>query len=246
MRVSVEILDLIFGFLIPHREALIACSKDQVLSPIVKRHLFYHVIVHLGSRYEKADSMYAFEPDCLSNLLSEDPRILNHIRILQIRFQDDPLLCMRKIKLELDTFAETLIKFPVLECMILTSRRNSDWCFLSEAFRDALENRLSLPTAMEVHFASEIVLDLNCKNDLVLSGYLGASAPGQFQSLQQFIPLDPITRLKPYPLHYWAKSHIKELRSLRCVAPLAGGLSELLEVCSGTLNILDIGFERKV
>lgn len=79
MQVSVEILDLIFGFLIPHRKALIACSKDQVLSPFVKRHLFYHIIVHLGARYKKADSMYAFEPDRLSNLLSEDPRILNHI-----------------------------------------------------------------------------------------------------------------------------------------------------------------------
>ena len=246
MRVSLEILDLIFGFLIPHREALVACSKDQVLFPIVKRHLFYHVIVHLGSRYEKADSMYAFEPDRLSNLLSEDPRILNHIRILQIRFQGNPLLCIRTLKMELDTFAETLIKFPVLECIILTSPRNSDWCFLSEAFRDALENCLSLPTVMEVHFANEIVLDLNCKNNLVLSGYLGASTPGQFRSLQQFIPLDPITRLKPDPLHCWAKSHVKELRSLRCVAPVAGGLSELLGVCSGTLNKLDIEIERKV
>jgi hypothetical protein len=42
-----------------------------------------------------------------------------------------------------------------------------------------------------VHFAKEIVLDLNFKNNLVLSGYLGASTPGQFRSVQQFIPLDP-------------------------------------------------------
>jgi hypothetical protein len=135
--------------------------------------------------------------------------------------------------------------FPLLECIILMSPRDSDWCFLSEVFRDALENRLSLPTVMEVHFAHEIILDFNCKNNLELSGYLGASTPGQFRSLQQFIPLDPMFRLKPFPLHRWAKSHIKELRSLRCVAPVAGRFSEWLGVCSGTLNELDIEIERK-
>ncbi len=245
MRVSLEILDLILGFLIPHRETLIACSKDQVLFPIVKRHLYYHVIVHFGSNNRRADTNYAFKPDRLSKLLSEDPRILNYVKILQVQFKGDPLLCMRTFKLELDKFAKTLVKFPVLECIIITSPGDSDWCFLSEAFQDALENRLSLPTVMEVHFlhfADEILPDLNCKNNLALSGYF--STPGQFRSLQQFLPLDPFYRLKPYPLHRWAKSHIKELRSLRCVAPVGGGLAELLEVCSGTLNELDIDFEN--
>ena len=80
MQLSVEILEHIFSFLISHRETLVACSKDPILSPIVERYLYHHVVVQLIGTSD-------FEPGHLSKLISENPRILYHVRILEIRVE---------------------------------------------------------------------------------------------------------------------------------------------------------------
>jgi len=49
MRFAVEILDLIFSFLSSDHRTLLACMKDPILSPIVKRHL-YLIIVYVGPK----------------------------------------------------------------------------------------------------------------------------------------------------------------------------------------------------
>ncbi len=150
IQLSVEILDHIFSFLVSHRETLITCSKDRVLSPIVERHLYYHVIVHFGHETTD-DSNYAFKPDCLSKLISKNPRILYYVRILQIRveFKDCPRRKHPYMKL-LDEFANTLLMFPVLECIILTYSMDYDMEF-PDVFQAALVDRLSCPTVKELH-----------------------------------------------------------------------------------------------
>jgi len=189
MRLSVEILDLIFSFLVSHRESLIACSKEPVLSPIVGRHLYYHVIVRIGKRL--TNSNCAFEPEHLSKLVSENPRILNYVRILQI--ESDFSFPQRKYTLQrLHEFAKTLLMFPLLECIMLTSE-NRVWHW-SDAFRAALEDRLNLPTVKEIHFVGGkdfpfSLLDA-CKHvkNLSLSGRFTKgrfcdSTPSQLKSL---------------------------------------------------------------
>ena len=110
-----------------------------------------------------------------------------------------------------------------------------------------MENRLRLPTLTELHFANQIVLDLNHK-DTLLSGYFSASNSNQFHSLQLSIPVDNYYGPTMPALHDWATSHIQRLRSLRCRVPVGGGLSEWLRECSGTSEKLDIDFDthRKV
>jgi hypothetical protein len=240
MRLSVEILDHIFSFLVPHRKTLIACSKDSLLSPIVERHLYYHVIVHFGKRSSDAD--YAFEPDDLSRLVCENPRILCYVRILEIQVEGSR---------HLDGFADTLPRFSVLECVVLTPTNHNNWCDWSYVFRAALEDRLSLPTVKEVHFRGFATIPIslfdNLKNVKNLS-LSGSSDVDRYRSsastLLQLESLRLSTQFNPQgsSLLAWIKLHIKELRSLKCVFYL-GQLSELLGGCSGTLNNLDIDFE---
>jgi len=71
MQLSVEILDRVFGFLVWHREALYACSKDPILFPIVERHLYYDVIVQIAG----IPNCNTFGSDQLSRLVSENPCI---------------------------------------------------------------------------------------------------------------------------------------------------------------------------
>jgi hypothetical protein len=239
MQLSVEILDHIFGFLVSHRETLIACSKDPVLSPIIERHLYYHLNVHFGKRRSDADD--AFERDDLSKLVSENPRILCYVRILELQVVSPRLL---------DGFADTLLKFPALECVVLNPTYEHNWCEWSDVFRAALEDRLSLPTVKEVHIQDFAILPIslldglkNVKN-LSLPGssfverfHASGSTLPQLESLRLSIRFISTTLLP------WIKLHIKELQSLKCKF-FMGQLSELLRVCSGTLNTLDVDFEH--
>ena len=250
MQFSAEILDHIFSFLISHRETLIACSKDPILSPIVERHLYYHVVVQIIGNPPN----YAFEPDHLSKLVSERPHILQYVRCLQIQVELDTDFFMSENDLgirendltkRLDEFAETLLVFPVLECIRLTTP-NWVW-YWPDAFRAALEDRLHLASITEVHFVGTwnfppSLLD-SCKNikNLSLSsvqsfevGRVSDPTLPQLKSLTLFT--DPISS----SLLAWLKHHISELQSLECTRLSKEALSELLGVCSGTLTKLDL------
>jgi hypothetical protein len=238
MQLSVEILDHIFGFLVSHRETLIACSKDPVLSPIIERHLYYHLNVHFGKRRSDADD--AFQPDDLSKLVSENPRILCYVRILEIQVVSPRLL---------DRFADTLLKFPALECVVLNPTYEHNWCEWSDVFRAALEDRLSLPTVKEVHIQGFTILPISLLDSL--KNVKNLSLPGSSfverfhasgSTLPQLESLRLTTRFSSTTLLPWIKLQIKELRSLKCEFYM-GQLSELLRVCSGTLNTFDVGFE---
>ena len=243
MKLSVEILDLIFSFLASDQETITACSNDPVLSPIVERYLHHHIQVSFGDGWRDHD--YSIRRDNLSKLVSENPRIPYYVKILQIRVhfdrhpEDEDLL----LKRHLDGFAKTLLMFPVLECIMLnTSRRRI--CSWPDIFRAALEDRLNLPTLKEVHIVgnqeSPCSLIDNRKNitNLVLSGSFSEAKRRSCDSpLPQLKSLTLLTHLSLLPS---VMTHIKELQSLKCTASSVGDLPELLPVCSQTLKKLDI------
>jgi len=243
-----EILDHIFSFLVPHRETLIACSKDPVLSPIVEKYLYHHLIINIGDQKTPPHSL---TPDQLSKLVLENPRILYHVRILQIQFGIEHLWAEGTeavMAQHLDEFANLLLMFPVLECIMLISLNDSRWD-LPDAFRAALEDRLNLPTITEAHIEDvkgfSLSLFDNCASlkKLTLVGSFRrcdtTSAQPQLQSLTVDIGLASMP-----PLYMaWIKLHIKELQSLKCeIASVRQErpLPEFLGVCSQTLTKLDI------
>ena len=238
MRFSVEVLDHIFSFLVSHHGTLLACSRDPVLSPIIERQLFYHTIVGFATGCLDC----TFEPHRLSKMVSESPHIHNFVRILEIKVEPDQHGYQDlTIQEQLDDFAETLLLFPSLECIMLTTPKGRMWEW-PDIFRAALEDRLGLPTVKEVHLvgSQEFPFSLigNCKNieNLLLAGSFEEpeetdSAPLQLKSL---ILSDISRSLSADDLH------IKKLQSLKCAETSVDALSELLGVCSGTLKKLDI------
>jgi hypothetical protein len=248
MRFSVEILDHIFSFLVSHRSTLFGCSNDPVLSPIIERQLFYHTTVGFATGMLDC----TFEPSRLSKIVSKSPRILTYVRILEIKVETDRSGYQDLgIQKQQDDFAETLLLFPLLECIILTTPKSRMWEW-PDVFRAALEERLSLPTVKDVHFVGnqDVPFSLigNCKNieNLLLEGTFEAldgdedeesdsetlapvSGPLQLKSLTLFSHSLPAEAL-----------HIKKLQSLKYAEAAVGDLSKLLGVCSGTLKELDI------
>ncbi len=235
MELSVEILDHIFSF-VESKRTLVACSTNPVLSPIVERHLYYNTTVHFGEGWSDLDLI----PDWLSQLVSENPRILNYVRILEIQVELDRTGSQEQgINKQLDDFASTLLMFPLLKCIMLTTPKNRIWDW-PDVFRAALEDRFNLPTVKEVHLVgnqeSPFLLIGNCKNieNLVLSGSFEEaeevdSTPLQLKSLT--LSQSSLDLVNP---------HINRLQSLKCAESAVDDLPELLGVCSKTLNKLDI------
>jgi len=240
MKLSVEILDHIFSFLVSHRDTLIACSADPTLSPIVERHLYHHIIVHVG--HGKSNS------NRLSKLVSENTRILHYVKILEIHFEISslsPRRVERAVVERLDELANTLLAFPVLECIMLSASKEQ--FYWSAAFRAALKDRLNLPTVKKVHLVGEkgfpISLLDNCKNieNLSLTGSFEAEGRTCDSTLPQ---LKALTMTSSYvissSLLAWIKPRINEVRSLKFALSSVLTLSELLGVCAPTLSKLDV------
>ena len=245
MRLSVEILDHIFSFLVSHQETLIACSKDSLLSPIVERHLYYKVIVHIGRGQFNSNYVNAFKPNLLSKIVSENPRILRYVRILEIHVEFRSSQSEAHMEV-LDEFAKTLLMFPVLECIMLTSPPFlQDWHW-PNVFRGALEDRLNLRTLKELHLTGSKDLPFtvleNCKNieDLSLLGTFEAEGLVGVSTLPHLKSLNLSTRFISSSLLTWLKLHITELQSLKSASASMYELPELFGECSGTLNKLEV------
>jgi len=214
-----------------------ACSADPVLGPIVERHRYHNTTLHFGDGWSDCDLI----PDWLSQLVSENPRILNYVRVLDIQVQFDRTRKQEQvIKKQLDDFANTLLMFPLLECIMLTTPKNRIWHW-PDVFRAALKDRLNLPTVKDVQFEGnqEFPFSLigNCKNieNLILMG--------SFEDAEE-VDSTPL-QLKSLALSHHSSPelvnlHIKQLQSLKCAESAVDDLSELLEVCFETLNKLDI------
>ena len=242
MKLSVELLDHIFSFLVSH-ETLTACSEDPVLFPIVERYLYYHITVHFSQGWVST----CYSSDRFYKLISENPRILNYVRVLRIRVSLDHYLQAEdlSIKKALDRFAKTLLRFPVLECIVLDTPNKRSFCWPDD-FQAALKDRLRLPTVKGLQIVGNqdfpCPLMDNCKNieNLLLSGpVITAEARVCTSTLPELKSLTLLNFITFEPL----LPHIKELRSLKCARFSVQRLSGLLGVCSQTLNKLDINLD---
>jgi hypothetical protein len=138
---------------------------------------------------------------------------------------------------------------------VLNPTYENNWCDWSDVFRAALEDRLSLATVKEVHIQGFAIIPISLLDSL--KNVKNLSFPGssvvpvdRFHASAPMLPQLESLRLSTrfsFPgtrsLLPWIKLHIKELRSLKCKFYM-GQLSELLRVCSGTLNTLDVDFEH--
>ena len=240
MQLPFDIVDYIFSLLVSDRKTLIACSKDPVLFPFVERHIHDHIIVQFGIKTttDTDDALrLAFGPENLVKLVSENPHIVYYVRILQIQVDSGHPDEMD------DSFANTLLKFPGLECIMLAASKARGWDVL-DSFRAALEDRLNLPTVKEVHLRGDrtpLSLLNNSKNitNLSLSGF---SIENQLcaSTLPQLHSLRLLTRDVSPLLLAWIKCHIQELRSFKCALRNGQDILGLLELCSGTLEKLDL------
>lgn len=266
MRFSVEILDHIFSFLVSHRSTLFACSNDPVLSQIIERQFFYHTTI--GFATGRLDC--TFEPDLLSAVVAESPRILTYVRILEIKVETDRSGYQDAvIQKQQDGFAKTLRLFPLLNRIILTTPKSRMWVW-PDVFRAALKDCLSLATVTDVHFVGyqEVPFSLigNCQNieSILLDGVFDApynedededeneneGEDGE-EDGEEDENKDPASVPASRPLQVKSLTlfsgqvpaeadYIKKLQSLKCAQLAVGNLSRLLEVCSGTLKELDI------
>ena len=240
-QLSVEILDHIFSFLASDRDTLAFCSKDPLLGPIVERHFYSHLTVHMG--LVNLESNHAFRPIRLLKFLIENPHIPHYVKTLEIL---DGLDYQQKIPSKhlkvLHEFQKTLLMYPVLECVMLKATPNGRLWHLSDSFRVALERLVNLPTVKEVHFV-DFPLSLldNCKGikKLLISGLQGCIyAQICHPTLPQLTSLTLPDRNCSSSTFAWLNDHINELRFLKCGSLWV--LEELVEACAGTLTKLDV------
>jgi hypothetical protein len=136
MELSVELVDLIFSFLVLDRPTLFTCSRIPALSQIVERYLYHSITVSFWS-----DPTNSTNPTVLSRFISENPRILPHVRVLHVE-----VIFMHRqdqdIEQDLNNFAQTLLLFPVLECIKLTTSNTRSIFSWPDVFSAALDDRL--------------------------------------------------------------------------------------------------------
>ena len=237
MRLPVEILSLIFSFLVSDIATLTACSKDPLLFPVVEKHLYYHVTVCFGCKTD--GHLNGFRPDDFSKRISENPRIVHYVRILQFQLN---YISMEQNK-GLSTFAKTLRMLPGLE-----SIRFSGIAYIEfpDAFQVALKDRLGQPTVKEVRMAggmNSIPFSWfdSSKNleALFLSGSVNVMGTSSFDSnLPQLKTLSMESDFGYLCPEFvaWVELHVNKLQSLR----LSAQLQYLSRMCPETLNKLDI------
>jgi hypothetical protein len=244
MGLPFDILDRILSLLVSHPESLTACLDIPALAPIAEKYFFYRIPVRIGSNN-------SFMPRQFAEYVSTYPRILSYARILEIKAEFNHDVANDQIVTQLlDEFSDSLLMFRALECIILSTTQGG-WRW-STTFRAALEDRLKIPTVKEVHLVGSrdfppSIFD-SCKNieNLSLSGVFFSENQFNASPLPQLKSLTLDTFFISSSLLAWITRHISELRSLKFQGPSVWILPQLLEVCSGTLNKLDINNDEKM
>src|SRR5260221_8166213 len=252
MNLPYDVLDYIFSFLKSHHNSLVACSKAHPsFSQVAKRQLYHHISIHpLISWARFTDPGYILEPSKLIKLLSETPHIANYVRVLCIvlfDFRSSRSYPSPEASRDLEEISLVLPKFSSLECIIL----NAPGCFalwdqLPQSFTVAIENSLHLPTLHRIHVHNLdfplCILDnhpsINCFS---LCGLPQIPDCSDGSKLQLTALSFNVTYRDDYPTSFltWAKRHIFNLQSLKCNF-FEGKILWLLEICSDTLNSLDL------
>ena len=247
MNLPFDVLDSIFSFLKSHPDSLVACSKAHpFFSRVAERHLYRHITIHLGPWTSKFG--YLLEPSELSKLLSETPHIVNYVRVLCIVLVDfrGRTYPTPETSRDLEEISLVLPMLSSLECIILNGPSHFvSWNQLPQSFTAAVEKSLHLATLHRIHVRSLgfplCILD-NHRNINCFSLYGRPQTPdcSEDSNLQLTALSFSVTRG-----HYltsflnWAKRHIFNLQSLKCDF-YEGEVLGLLEICSDTLNSLDV------
>ena len=253
MELPFELLDYIFGLLRSDTESLIKCSQaHRSFYGIVNRHLFYHINILLFHvrLVASASPRYGYNLTLphLIKLLSQKPQLVEHVRVLQIDFDDrnqvqTPLFQRDSFK----SLASILPRFPAFESIILNAPNRIAWeGSLPLNFRKVLGRCFQLPTVQEVYaFRFQLPLHLVGTNPNIKFIFLSGSSPTpddvdlpllQLRSLS----VNDIYGFSLRTFSTWAKRHTLQLQSLKCNYDEGDFVLGILEACSNTLTDLDI------
>ena len=248
MELPFEVLDYIFFLLRSDPETLVKCSKVHSLFPqIVNKHLFYHIVIHLAHLnlstivLSRPGFGYNLSVSELIKLVSETPRLIDHVRVLEIDFFDPHTY--------LEDLAAVLPAFSSLESITLMAWHVIVWANIlswSPSFKTAIKGCLHLPTMRELHIGDfEFPLSLLCTNSNINSLSLSGSSLIPDSSDHAFPQLNSLSikHLRCSSLQSlspWIKRHITDLQSLKCDSTDEDFILELLDTCSNTLRNLDI------
>jgi hypothetical protein len=249
MDLPFDILDYIFSFLKYDPNALLKCSKaHSVLSQLVERYRFRHIIIHTGV----TDFIYSFRPSDLRRHLAETPRIIQYVAVLEIEFKfyDRP----HQMTPSLEEIASLLPMFPKLECIAFpTEQAAFSWQEdLPQSFRKSVENCLQLPTLQYVH-VGDMSFPLSILDNHANINYLSLSGSPKIELEYRETPYPQINSLALERFGYqdsavfrtWAKRHMIGLQSFRFDRSYHKIISEVLTISSDTLENLYLCVHRQ-
>jgi hypothetical protein len=242
-----DILDYIFS-LISDSGSLVACSKAHPsFSTIAEKHLYFHIIIPTSTDIVlEGPGPYFLEPSHLVKLISETPQIVNHVRVLHIAFSGQARSA------EMSSYEEIALilpMFPALEFIALTTLYAFSWQdALPQILKTAVEDCLRLPTLRLVH-VGDLQFPLSMLNSNAHIDFFSLSQSLQMPDfpddtdshlqLKSLVVEDIETKYRP-SFSTWAKRHIVNLQCLSCDYSDDQTVLELLQVCSGTLNNLEL------
>lgn len=237
-RVPVEVLDHIFSFIKSDSGSLSACSSAHpMFAQIVERYFYHHIVIIPSTSYPSDHlSGYTLELSHIIKLLSDIPKIVDYVHILEFRRFHS-----------IEDIAPIMFKFHAVQCIKLTFRPNPGMSSMPRHFKTALEDCLRSPALREVHivdlryrFPITILNDLPNITRLSLSGSFEPSTcciDGPFPRLESF-SLSRFTLCSRPGNFHWG-NHIVRLRSFTCEYSNEEFLQKFLQKCSDTLENLD-------
>ena len=249
-----DILHYIFSFLKGDPESLIAClNTHPSFSPIAEKYLYYHITIQTSLTrvaYQASRSRgYHLEPSQLHELLSDSPQIANHVRVLQLTFVEHNF-DLNRVMDKYEQIARILPLFPLVQCIMLRSLYVISWqTALPQTLRMAVENCFLLPTMREIQIGTFLIFPLSLLNKhahiTCLSFFAHPQIPDQPDDIYPPLQLKSLIIASLHNEYYdsistWTKPHITTLRSLQCEYSSEQMIIEFLDVCSGTLNNLDL------
>jgi len=242
---SFDIIDYILSFLRYDSKSLLACSEAHPsFSPIVERHLYYYIIVSASSKFRSAGHGYCLKPSHLNQVLSDTPGIANHVRVLQIALGESLNHSSDNDSGPFDE-EDALENLPALETFLFTNEYSFSWQKIPQDFKKVLESFLRLPTLHNLHFDGRqfpLSILYNYPNIDCLSLSKAPEIPVGPDDANAYPQLKSLV-IKDYlyaSFWNWAKRRIIKLQSLQCKYSNEKIFLEALEICSGTLNDLDL------
>jgi len=154
LKLPLEVLDLIFGFLRGNNRSLEAIWQvNTVFSKVVERHLYCHIDVsyHLHRKFGEASLSTSSSTSKLFNFLHESPRITSYVESLRIIFDRGE---SRSPPISAD-FPVSILALPRLKKVHLyTGDDWLSWNQLPQSFRLALLRRIQSTDTEEFFLSS--------------------------------------------------------------------------------------------